>query len=306
MSLSEIEIRRLSSCSFDEAHRLWNEGFQGYQVDLTLTLDGYLARLHAEGISPELSLAAFVGGVPAGFVLNGVRAHAGRKVAWNGGTGVAPAFRGRGVGRALIKAAFAVYREHSVEEAALEAISDNRPAIALYRRFGYEVIDQLFVLRHEGPLAVDAFGTGGDAAFSAKRVAPYEVNALSFYTNATPWQTQWQSVHNAGGAALVILDAAGAEAGYALYKNRLDERGQVQAVVLCQCQPRPGLVNAAAVVGRALRETFAPLGASCLRLAHNLSATNEAALSILATAGFAVAFEQVHMCAQVSDSPARF
>ncbi len=69
---SDVDIRRLDSCTFGEALRLWNEGFAGYPFDMTLSLDAYLSRLAALGLSPELSLAAFVGGRPAGFVLNGL------------------------------------------------------------------------------------------------------------------------------------------------------------------------------------------------------------------------------------------
>jgi hypothetical protein len=79
------EIRRLSACSFDEAVKIWNEGFKGYFVDMTMSVDGYLSRLHGEGLSPEFSLLAFCEGGLAGFLLNGIRMSAGRKVAWNGG-----------------------------------------------------------------------------------------------------------------------------------------------------------------------------------------------------------------------------
>jgi hypothetical protein len=96
MSKHALEIRRLNTCTFDEAVQIWNEGFKGYFVDTTLSLDGYVARLHNEGLSPEYSLIAFRAGNPAGFLLNGIRTNGGKKVAWNGGTGVDPEFRGSG------------------------------------------------------------------------------------------------------------------------------------------------------------------------------------------------------------------
>jgi len=124
-SRTKIEIRPLSSCSFDDAVKIWNQGFEGYFVDLTLSLDNYLARLHSEELSPAHSLVAFCEGKPAGFLLNGIRMSAGRKVAWNGGTGVSPEFRGRGVGKALMRATIDLYDENGVEWATLEAISEN-------------------------------------------------------------------------------------------------------------------------------------------------------------------------------------
>ena len=38
------EIRRLNTCTFDEAVQIWNEGFKGYFVDMTVSLDAYLRR----------------------------------------------------------------------------------------------------------------------------------------------------------------------------------------------------------------------------------------------------------------------
>src|SRR4026207_1760851 len=108
------EIRRLSTSSFEQAVQIWNEGFQGYFVDLTFSLDVYLTRLRQESLSPEHSLIAFRSGEPAGFLLNGMRNYAGRKVAWNGGTGVSPKFRGQGIGRLLVGAALELYAVEGV------------------------------------------------------------------------------------------------------------------------------------------------------------------------------------------------
>ncbi|MGH9881544.1 MAG: GNAT family N-acetyltransferase, partial [Pyrinomonadaceae bacterium] len=47
------------------------------------------------------SFIAFVEGKPVGFLLNGIRNNSGGKFAWNGGTAVVPAFRGKGVGRSF-------------------------------------------------------------------------------------------------------------------------------------------------------------------------------------------------------------
>jgi ribosomal protein S18 acetylase RimI-like enzyme len=301
MSDSNVTIRRLDTCSFIEAVRLWNEGFSGYYVDLTLALDGYLARLRADCLSPGLSLAAYVAGAPAGFLLNGVRASRAGQTAWNGGTGVAPAFRGRGVGRALVAAALRVYRELGVRVATLEAVARNAPAIALYRRFGYEVCDRLVVMKQEGALAEHAFVAHGGAAYTSRQVAPYEVGALAFYRTTTPWQTQWQSVQAAGGRGVVAADAAGRVSGYALFKERFDADGAVAGSVLCQCEVSPDAAHAAAaIVACLLRAVFTPLGAHRQRTAHDLSATNDATLRALAAAGFETLLEQVQMRALIS------
>ena len=87
-----IELKPLSSLSFAEAAALWNEGFQGYSVDISMSLDDYIARLHTSGVLVEKSLVANVEGRAVAFLLNAIRSHAGDLIAWTGGTGVIPEF----------------------------------------------------------------------------------------------------------------------------------------------------------------------------------------------------------------------
>lgn len=50
---------------------------------------------------------------------------------------VAPSFRGRGVGRALLERAIAIAREKGAERLVLEVRESNGAAIRLYERFGF-------------------------------------------------------------------------------------------------------------------------------------------------------------------------
>ena len=288
------EIRRLSACSFDDAVKIWNEGFQGYFVDMTLSLDRYLWRLQREGLSPEFSLLAFCDGKPAGFLLNGIRTNAGRKVAWNGGTGVSPQFRGRGVGKALMRATIDLYKELGIQIATLEAISENESAISLYQQFGYEVVDRLVFFNHTGELNERAFPELNCQTYSTAQVAPYLVGQLEFYQESAPWQGHWQSLIRQNGEALIVSDADGAAVGYALYKKKRDEQGRITEIALHQCVAIPG-ADMEAIIGCALRSVFAPLELECTRSTYNFSKSNEAVNRMLHEAGFQSFIEQVHM-----------
>lgn len=299
-STATIETRRLNTCSFADAVKIWNEGFQGYFVDMTLSLDAYLSRLQREGLSPELSLMAFCDGKPAGFLLNGIRTSAGRKIAWNGGTGVAPEFRGRGVGKVLMRATMDIYREQEIERATLEALADNQPAISLYQQFGYEVVDRLTFLAHEGELSEPAFQSDESESYSAALVAPYAVGQLQFYDESAPWQGHWQSLNRQNGAALIVSDVHGTALGYALYKDKSDEQGRIVERALHQCVAAPGAA-AEAVIGCALRKLYAPLELSFKRTTYNFSKSNQTAQALLAAAGFRSLIEQVHLVREIHD-----
>lgn len=296
MSQPNIEIRKLSSCSFEDAFRAWNEAFQDYFVNLALSLDAYVARLHSEGLSPEYSLMAFCAGRPAGFLLNGLRLSGGEKVAWNGGTGVSPQFRRRGVAKALLQAALAIYREHGVDVATLEAISENESAISLYRQVGYEIVDQLIFLQHEGKLDDGcSLSAEGVPPYSIQSVAPQAVSKLSFYPRLVPWQAQWQSVSLNNGEALVVTDAEGVAVGFALYKKKIEEQGNVSGIVLHQCVAGFDGDAAEAICRRALKHLYAPLDFECRRSTHNLGASSRTVQRVLQECGFTPLIEQVHM-----------
>lgn len=289
-----LEIRRLSACSFDDAVKIWNEGFQGYFVDMTLALDVYLSRLTRDGLSPEFSLVAFCNGRPAGFLLNGFREGARGKVAWNGGTGVAPEFRGRGVAKTLMRATLDLYHELGVDLAMLEAISTNEPAIALYEQCGYRIVDRLLSLRHEGSLPAHAFAQPNSKSYVAESVVPATLAQLEFYDELAPWQSHWQNLSRNQGEALIVFDSSGVPCGYALYKKTYDERAMVSTVALYQCVVKPG-ADEEPVAGCALQKLFAPFDLEGRRSTYNLSKSNEAVCGMLAKAGFASYIEQVHM-----------
>jgi ribosomal protein S18 acetylase RimI-like enzyme len=294
-------IRRLSTCSFEEAVQIWNEGFKGYFVDVTLSLDAYVARFYSEGLSPEYSFIAFSAGKLAGCLLNGIRSNAGRKVAWNGGTAVSPDFRGQGIGNLLLEAALDLYAEEDVELATLEAIRANNSAIALYQKFGYEIVDRLLFLQRDGAIRT-TFSHCDNDSYSIRSVPPAVVAGLEFYESSAPWQTQWQSVLSKNGAALIIADAQGEAVGYALYKKTFDQEGRLAAIVLYQCAAAPAEPNAENIVARALAEVYAPLDVECHRSTHNLSEKNKIVCRHLTEAGFALFAEQVHMAKILKDS----
>lgn len=50
-----------------------------------------------------------------------------------------PEFQGRGLGRKLLEACVAEARKNGCDRFALEVRADNRPAIALYKKLGYEI-----------------------------------------------------------------------------------------------------------------------------------------------------------------------
>lgn len=290
-----LELRRLNTCTFDQALGIWNEGFSDYAPDVTLSLDGFLARLSDVAISPEYSFVAFQDGRPVGFLLNAIGFIGGRKVAWNGGTAVIPEFRSRGIAAALMAATIDLYGELGVETATLEAISGNDKAIALYGRFGYEVIDELMLLRHDTTLDPAILQVGGGGEYSVREVPPQAVSQLRFYRQTAAWQTQSIVTSRKSGKGLIVLDREGAEVGYALYQRTFDDEGMLVRIVLYQCEVNSHHSDHRAIVATALQHVYAPLALQCTRTTNNLSASNEELIELLLGLAFEPFVTQVQM-----------
>ncbi|MEH7307622.1 GNAT family N-acetyltransferase [Neobacillus drentensis] len=219
-------IKKLTECTIQDTITAWNRGFEGYFVPLEMTLELFYNRLVNEGLSLQHSLVAFDGEEPVAIVLNGFRIIAGKKTAWNGGTGIAPDYRGRGVSNLLMEAALNVYSEEGVEVATLEAIKENERAIRLYQRFGYEITDSLVYL--SGTLDLN------HAPIPCQSVRPEQLPTYDFYKKDLPWQCQWQSVRS--GEAQIYYDENQNPLGYSLFKRAWNQQGQVEKVFLYQLE----------------------------------------------------------------------
>ncbi|MCH6263936.1 GNAT family N-acetyltransferase [Neobacillus citreus] len=224
-----IVFKKLSECQITDIITAWNRGFEGYFVKLEMSAELFFARLVNEGLSMNLSIVAFDGDQPVAIVLNGVRLIDGKKTAWNGGTGVAAEYRGKGVSKLLMEETLRIYAEEGVEVATLEAIKENERAIRLYQRYGYEIVDSLVHLKGS-----EEFESVLAASIWVKSIRPEQLATLSFYKENVPWQCQWQSVRN--GEAQIFYGTGNDPLGYCLFKRIWNEHGKVEKVVIYQLE----------------------------------------------------------------------
>ncbi|TXK72395.1 N-acetyltransferase [Paenibacillus sp. N3.4] len=295
-----ISFRTFSDLSLKDAVSLWNKGFEHYFIPITLTVDTFVQRTANEGISLDLSIVAFDGEMPIGFVANGFRTHQGQKMAWNGGTGVIPDYRGKGIGKLLIEQSIRLYREQGVHLATLEAISENERAIRLYENMGYQIKDRLHILQMTDALPVQAFTSISrrSHSFSLKKTVPSELAFIPIYRRDRAWQTQWESLR--GGEVVLAFDNNSGEVlGYSLYKRTYNEQGECSAIVLYQCETGSGINDAAPLIAAMMNEVYAPQIGACKRMTMNLSSSSSFAVEAIRLAGFTSQLEQVYMVQQL-------
>ncbi|NDI34478.1 GNAT family N-acetyltransferase [Chengkuizengella sediminis] len=287
-----ITTKRLSDCSFQDAVTAWNKGFTGYYMDAQVTMDSFLNRFVSEGLSTELSILAYKDNEPIGLVLNGIREINGQRVAWNGGTGVAPELRSAGLGKLMMTEIFTIYKENGVDIATLEAIKQNEKAIKLYQKMGYDIKDQLLIYGSSESSQCNPL-KGDFSEYEIVKVNPSEVQHVPFYNNRLPWQTQWQSVKS--GEGLLVIDKSGKRIGYALYKQNYNQEGIHVSTILYQCEILEGRNDKQVIAAYLLSHCFSPFDQKCKRMIMNLSHTNQVVISLLNEAGFEKNIEQIYM-----------
>ncbi len=292
-----VEIKRLKECPLDKAVRAWNTGFEGYYFNMTMNADAFTTRLVNEGLSTGHSIVAFMDGVPVGLVKNGIREVDGKKVAWNGGTGVASSYRRHGIGKALIERSLEIYQEEGVDIATLEAIKENEKAIALYEQCGYSIIDQLEYLELKGSMSPSPIRPLPGLYTVQNPVYLHELDRLSFYKSMNPWQTHWQSTK--GSQALMVLDENGKAIGYANYRKDFSKEGDHTHTIVYQCEAAPEQRDADSIITLMLAEIFGDFSEDITRLVPN-SPVSSTSYAVYKGLGFQTTIKQVFMMKEMS------
>jgi ribosomal protein S18 acetylase RimI-like enzyme len=106
-------------------------GFEGYSAD-DWVFDSFSVQ---DEFLPDCSFLALSGGEIIGFSMCVEEAGEG----WIDSAGVRPAWRGQGIGHALLARSMQSMREAGIKGAVLRVNEDNPRAIAVYNRLGFEV-----------------------------------------------------------------------------------------------------------------------------------------------------------------------
>ncbi|GIP04364.1 GNAT family N-acetyltransferase [Paenibacillus sp. JNUCC32] len=285
-----ITYKPLSELPIREVSELWNLSFEGYMVNASMPLDRFIARIGNDALCLERSLACYVDGVPAGIVMNSFRLDRGESIARNGGTAIAPDFRGKGIGKSMMEKNDDLYKEQGVRRAYLEAISTNAAAIRLYESVGYEIIDRLLIMTNDQSLETQDH-QNASTPFTLVRGLAAEAASADFYRSGEVWQTDAASIKD--GECVLVYE--GEElVGYGLFKRAFDAAGRLQATTLFRCEAAPGYREAKAVLKAAALEMMQP-GSTCKRSAFNIRASHKELVDVLEALGFASSMEQVLM-----------
>jgi ribosomal protein S18 acetylase RimI-like enzyme len=153
---SGVTIRPFQEADAPTFHRIESDAFRGQWGISPLAFDDWAnLHLHGESLSREMWFLAECDGREAGIVAG----RRGDKDAWVASLGVLEEFRGRGIGGALLRHVFHVFREHGYASVALNVDSDNPTgATRLYEAQGMRVRRRWAVYDKARPDSIPADG----------------------------------------------------------------------------------------------------------------------------------------------------
>ncbi|MBB6452546.1 ribosomal protein S18 acetylase RimI-like enzyme [Salirhabdus euzebyi] len=218
------KIKNLKQCSLSQITNAWNEGFSDYTINFQLPEEKLLLMLYQNELQPSSSFVVFDDEKPVGFIFNSIKRIDGVIKAWNGGTGIAPSHRGRGISKILMEAAVQIYKENSVKLATLEVLTNNTSAIKLYEKYGYTRHKLLKAYKATLPLSTEQY------VYNSSLTSKLNINVenLSFYNKEVAWESMNSNIHNK--ESMVVYRNEN-PVGYALYK-RVQSKEHTQIILL--------------------------------------------------------------------------
>jgi GNAT superfamily N-acetyltransferase len=167
----------LTECPASLIVQAFNEGYAGYMVPVAMDVVGFERRFRAENLDPMASALWLHGERPAAILLVARRGRISRVA----GLGVAPDWRGRGLGRAAMVWAIQAARDRHDRWLELEVIASNTAAKALYAQQGFRALGAL-----HGYDLDDGYGFVPTAL---RRVDPFQAAQMAgrFAEGDLPW-----------------------------------------------------------------------------------------------------------------------
>ena len=147
-----MEIRTLENISIEKIVDAFAESFKDYYVKIPHDYDYWRERLRLARFNQNLSVGSFDGEQLVAFILNCIDDEQGLKTAYNTGTGVIEEYRNQKLVDKMYDFITPKLQENGVGTLKLEVITQNARAIKVYKRIGFEVIENRTLFSFGGNL----------------------------------------------------------------------------------------------------------------------------------------------------------
>lgn len=253
MDLTAVPATQFSSVQLTD---ILNACFEAYLVPVTQSVEGFVQRFSAEGMSLIDSRVWLAGDEPAAIAIVARRGNMARLAAF----ALRPAWRGKGLGRKLMQELLTFLQQQEIETVSLEVIRDNHAAVALYQSLGFTRRYGLCGYLSAEPLAA-APGVLQPYPILAllRRAVEESNNQLPWLMDPLTFATLPCRVVTLEQRAFAVLSTSGSRPvlQFLWVEPAARRQGLAQALLMALAQQFPGIGTSVTVP-----ETFTPLFAA--------------------------------------------
>ena len=145
INFQDISKRPVAACTTAQVADALTKSFEGYVVPVNVSPEAYERRFRPENVDPFASYVYFRETRPVAVVLVARRGWTSRIAAM----AVAPAARGKGLGKHIMQGVIDEAVERGDQSVLLEVFEHNTPAVHLYQGLGFEPLRRLVGYRHD-------------------------------------------------------------------------------------------------------------------------------------------------------------
>ncbi len=152
---NNFDLHTLENYGKSQLFRCFQKSFRDYPVSFNMTQEQFNRKfINRLNIRLDLSVGAFVGNQLTGFIFTSTDHYQGLFTAYNGGTGVIPSFRGKGLTYDMYQYLIPQLREMGIIQCLLEVLKQNESAQKAYQRVGFSTTLTLkcFKRKKENPI----------------------------------------------------------------------------------------------------------------------------------------------------------
>lgn len=132
-------LKSLENTPITDIVDAFNQSFADYELPLQFTTETMEQKIRFEDIDLKYSVGAFENDKLVGFIFFGLDG----TTAWNGGTGVIPAYRGQKFTQRMLEYSFPILKAKGINHVLLEVLENNIGARSIYERAGFSITRKL-------------------------------------------------------------------------------------------------------------------------------------------------------------------